>query len=167
MKRTLLIAAAGVLVVIMGAGDALYVANLIEGRDMAASTQDRNKTSDSGQNRTARPVKFVSLPKFVVTLPGVTDSDGGNSLLQIGMSFGSHNERSIKDFKAVEPMVRSALITTIMSEAKNLRANADAAAKQRLAQQLLATVNKIIHREDGKMGEQSFFGAYITSFIMQ
>jgi flagellar basal body-associated protein FliL len=167
MKRTLLIVAAGVLVAIMGIGDALYVTNLIEGRAMAGSTQDHDKASRAVQIRPNRPVKFVSLPKFVVTLPGVTDADGGNSLLQIGMSFGSHNERAIKDFKAVAPMVRSALITTIMSEAKNLGANADAAAKQRLAQQLLATVNKIINREDGKMGEQSFFGAYITSFIMQ
>ncbi|MEE3501322.1 flagellar basal body-associated FliL family protein [Acidiphilium acidophilum] len=167
MKRTVLIGAAGVLVVIMGAGDALYLINLVEGRAMAAVTQGSDKASHAAQNKPARPVKFVSLPKFVVTLPGVTDADGGNSLLQIGISFGSHHERSIKDFKAVEPMIRSALITTIMSEANNLGPNADASAKNRLAQQLLATVNKIIHREDGRMGEQSFFGAYITSFIMQ
>lgn len=167
MKRTLLIAAAGVLVVIMGAGDALYVTNVIEGRAMAANAGDQGKKVHHQSHRSVRPVKFVSMSKFVVTLPGVTDADGGTALLQIGLSFGSHKERAVKDFKSVEPMIRSALITTIMSEAKNLGDNANAAAKHRLSQELLATANKIIGREDGKMGEKSFFGAYITNFIMQ
>lgn len=167
MKRTLLIGAAGVLVVIMAAGDALYVSNLIEGRAMAASTQDHGKPVHPRDNRNASPVKFIKMSKFVVTLPGVTDSSGGNALLQIGLSFGSHHERAIKDFKAIEPMIKSALITEIMSEAKDLGNDADATSKNPLAAKLLATVNNIIGHEDGNMGNHGFFGAYITSFIMQ
>lgn len=169
MKK-LLIAAAGLVVLIMAAGDAFFVRSLVIGHPGSASSVARTTArvaTDANPDAPHLPKQFVHLSPFVVTLPGVADASGSNAVLQIGLSFGTHEARAEKDFDAIQPMIKAAIVSTIMGKAGTLNGNTPQQGKAALAVSLLDEVNQAIYHDDPEVGAHAFFGAYITSFILQ
>lgn len=168
MKKVILIVAASVLIIGMLAGDGLA------GWLWATRHRATNITAAAS---TVHPVQkphgtlhFAELGKFVVSLPPAsTDANAsasGPSYAQVGLSFASYDEAALKAFKAVQPMIKAAIISSIMAHADKVATGSPAARKEIIADALTAT-NTIVARQNPKVGPQPFAGAFLTDFLLQ
>jgi flagellar basal body-associated protein FliL len=162
MTKILLIVACGLVGTAMLAGDGLAAWLLL--------TQSRSGHSALAA-RVARPVErahgvlhFAALDKFVVTLPGA----GGDapSYAQVGLSFSSYDQTALKAFDDVRPMIKAAVIATIMAHAGKV-VTGSPGARQMIIAEALAAANSIVAQQDPKVGPQPFVGAFLTDFLLQ
>lgn len=168
MKKVILIVAASVLILSMLAGDGLAGWLLL--------TQHRGAnvaTTAGAVHSVQKPhgtLHFVQLDKFVVTLPPAkADADAnanGPSYAQVGLSFASYDKAALKAFQAVQPMIKAAIISSIMAHADKVATGSSAARKEIIASALTAA-NTIVTQQNPKVGPQPFAGAFLTDFLLQ
>ncbi|BCG64676.1 MAG: flagellar FliL protein [Methyloprofundus sp.] len=102
---------------------------------------------------------YFDMPKpFVVNFP----KSSGIRLLQVSISLATEGEASVEVLKKHEPMIRNNLLMLISGQAPSELKTV--AGKQKLQEQMLKEVGKIMKRMDGKNKVQDVF---FTSFVMQ
>jgi hypothetical protein len=135
---------------------------------------------------TADNANFVEIPQFVVTVPapapkasGAAVADGSDAgagdpaasagragYLQLSLSFLTESQRAAKDFGKLMPMIKSAIISDVMSS--GLSPNEDPVKmKLQISDYSLQAANTIVSQADSKVGKTPFVGAYVTTFVTQ
>lgn len=164
MKKMILIVAASVLVIGMLAGDGLagwlFLTRHARATVVAAAQPGHRVQIPHGA------LHFVELDKFVVSLPPADASGNGPSYAQVGLSFASYNKAALKAFQGVQPMIKAAIISSIMAHADKVATGSPAARKEIIASALTAA-NTIVAQQDPKIGPQPFAGAFLTDFLLQ
>jgi flagellar basal body-associated protein FliL len=107
---------------------------------------------------------FAELDKFVVSL--ANGGDNAPSYAQVNLSFSSYNAQALKTFDEVRPMIKAAVISSIMANAGQVATGSSAARKVIIAD-ALAAANSIVTQQDPKIGSQPFVGAFLTDFVLQ
>lgn len=97
-------------------------------------------------------------PPFVVNFK----DDQSMRFLQVGVSLMSHDPASLTAAKEAEPVIRNALVMLFSSQDYTILS--DAAGKQKLQAEALASVRKIVEQRLGRPGIEAL---YFTSFVMQ
>jgi flagellar protein FliL len=97
-------------------------------------------------------------PAFVVNF---SDNDSLR-YLQVGITLMSHDPEAINVAKAADPVIRDGLVALFSNQ--DFSIISDAAGRQKLQQQALATVRKVVQARLGRPGIDAL---YFTSFVMQ
>jgi flagellar FliL protein len=149
--RLLLIA--GIAVVLLGsaAGGFLYW----------RSGQTHDAAADKKEKPVAKvPLEFITLePAFVVNF----EADQAVRFLQIEVRLASRDPETIEMLKHNDPIIRNDLL--MMFGNQDYHEIATREGKDKLRQQTLAAVRKIIQNEGGEAAKVE--GVYFTSFVMQ
>lgn len=122
------------------------------------------QASPAGQGKAAAPeVAKAELylpmdPAFVVNF---RDNDSLR-YLQVGVTLMSHDPDAISVAKAADPVLRDSLVALFSNQ--NYSIISDAAGRQKLQQQALVAVRKIVQARLGRPGIDAL---YFTSFVMQ
>lgn len=159
----------------------------------SATGQETGKTAPKPAPKapprpTAENANFVEIPQFVVTIPARAPksgtptigtpttgaADGANAVqatshpayLQLSLSFLTESQRAAKDFAKLMPMIKSAIISDVMSS--GLSPNGDPVKmKHQISDYSLQAANTIVSQADAKVGKTPFVGAYVTTFVTQ
>lgn len=106
------------------------------------------------------PLEFITLePAFVVNF----EADQAVRFLQIEVRLASRDPETIEMLKHNDPVIRNDLLLLFGNQ--DYREVATRAGKDKLRQQTLAAVRKIIQNEGGEAAKVE--GVYFTSFVMQ
>jgi flagellar FliL protein len=122
----------------------------------------RSHTADVAKAEQPKLVKeelYLPLdPAFVVNF---RDSESLR-YLQVGVTLMSHDPDAIAVAKNADPVIRDALVSLFSS--KDYSIISDTAGRQKLQEQALAAVRKIVQARLGRPGIDAL---YFTSFVMQ
>lgn len=168
MKKYLLIGLGLVIAGAMLVGDGIGIAAYLWPQPVAGAIgkhETKAKAKVPAKLPVARQV-FVEIPKFVVTVPSTSDSDAGSAYLQLALSFMTEKKDAAADFDKLIPVIKSEIISDIMSSGMTL-ANKPMAMKSKIAADSLEAANKVVGESDSKVGPKPFFGCYITDYIIQ
>lgn len=116
------------------------------------------KTKDTKPTETKAELYLSLQPAFVVNLRG---SDSVR-YLQVGITLMSHDSAAIEVAKEADPVVRNALVLLLGSQDSTTLS--DTAGREKLQQQALEAVQKIVQARLGRPGIKAL---YFTSFVMQ
>ncbi|MFC5436792.1 flagellar basal body-associated protein FliL [Rhodanobacter umsongensis] len=141
----------GVLAVLAALGTGGY---LWQSRHAAHGTAGKTAAADLGKAELYLPLE----PAFVVNF---RDNDSLR-YLQVGVTLMSHDPEAINVAKAADPVLRDGLVALFSNQ--NFSIISDAAGRQKLQQQALATVRKVVQARLGRPGIDAL---YFTSFVMQ
>jgi flagellar FliL protein len=96
--------------------------------------------------------------------PFVVNFRDGDSLryLQVAVTLMSHDPRAIEAAKSADPVIRDALVSLFSNQEYAVISNA--AGRQKLQEQALQAVRKIV---DARLGKPGISALYFTSFVMQ
>ncbi len=149
-----------VVLLLAGGGGAYYF--MFMGDDTAVeegAEEEEEVVEEEEEEDIDTALTYFDMPKpFVVNFP----KSSGIRLLQISIALATEGEASVEILKKHEPMIRNNLLMLISgqvpSELKTV------AGKQKLQEQMLKEVSKIMKRMDGKNRVQDVF---FTSFVMQ
>jgi flagellar protein FliL len=97
-------------------------------------------------------------PAFVVNFR----DDESLRYLQVGVTLMSHDPDAINVAKGADPVLRDGLVALFSNQKFSIIS--DAAGRQKLQEQALATVRKIVQARLGRPGIDAL---YFTSFVMQ
>lgn len=97
-------------------------------------------------------------PAFVVNFR----DDDSLRYLQVGVTLMSHDQDAINVAKAADPVLRDGLVSLFSNQKFTIIS--DAAGREKLQEQALATVRKIVQARLGRPGIDAL---YFTSFVMQ
>ncbi|HEX7326792.1 MAG TPA: flagellar basal body-associated FliL family protein [Rhodanobacteraceae bacterium] len=115
-----------------------------------------------------KPAYFAALDPMVVNLNGPTD--GGllptsSTYLQVSFQFRSTSAQAVTEFKALKPAIRGRVMRLMLIAPPTVIASPRA--RQTMEQQVLASVNAVLHDNDKALGPHPFDDVYITDFITQ
>lgn len=164
MIKVLLIVVGGLLGIGMLAGDGLAAWLLLTRPSGLPLPLTSAQPATPAAKPPAGPLHFADLDKFVVSL--ATAADSGATYAQVNLSFSSHNERAVKVFDDMRPMIKAAVISSIMAHADKV-ATGSADARAIIIADALAAANSIVTQEDPKIGSRPFDGAFLTDFVLQ
>jgi flagellar basal body-associated protein FliL len=163
MMKIVLIAVGVLLGIVMLAGDGLaawlFLTRQGDAQQPAAAKAITPAAKPPG------PLHFAELEKFVVSLATASES-GGHSYAQVNLSFSSYNEDAVKAFDDVRPMIKAAVVSSIMAHADKV-ATGSTEAREMIIAEALAAANSIVAQQDPKMGQRPFAGAFLTDFVLQ
>lgn len=162
MKKTLLIGVGVLLGIAMLAGDGLAAWLVLTRQDGAQQVAAAKPASP--ETKPAGPLHFAELDKFVVSL--ATNSEAGATYAQVNLSFSSYNEQAVKTFDDVRPMIKAAVVSSIMAHADKV-ATGSSEAREIIIADALAAANSIVTQQDPKIGPKPFAGAFLTDFVLQ
>lgn len=97
-------------------------------------------------------------PAFVVNFR----DDDSLRYLQVGVTLMSHDQDAINVAKAADPVLRDGLVSLFSNQKFTIIS--DAAGREKLQEQALVTVRKIVQARLGRPGIDAL---YFTSFVMQ
>jgi flagellar protein FliL len=97
-------------------------------------------------------------PAFVVNFR----DDESLRYLQVGVTLMSHDPDAINVAKGADPVLRDGLVALFSNQKFSIIS--DAAGRQKLQEQALVTVRKIVQERLGRPGIDAL---YFTSFVMQ
>ncbi|GHD98102.1 hypothetical protein U879_11805 [Defluviimonas sp. 20V17] len=159
-------------------------AHVAGGSGSAAGKAAAKPTPKAPPRPTAENANFVEIPQFVVTIPARAPNAGTNgnagdanaadgsaatahpAYLQLSLSFLTESQRAAKDFAKLMPMIKSAIISDVMSS--GLSPNGDPVKmKHQISEYSLQAANTIVSQADAKVGKTPFVGAYVTTFVTQ
>lgn len=141
----------GVVVVLVALGAGGY---LWQSRRAAHATTGKVAAVELSKAELYLPLE----PAFVVNF---RDNDSLR-YLQVGVTLMSHDPEAINVAKAADPVLRDGLVALFSNQ--NFSIISDAAGRQKLQQQALATVRKVVQARLGRPGIDAL---YFTSFVMQ
>lgn len=122
------------------------------------------RTAHAAPTKVAAPdVSKVELylplePAFVVNFR----DDDSLRYLQVSVTLMAHDPEAINVAKAADPVLRDGLVALFSNQ--NFTIISDAAGRQKLQEQALVTVRKIVQTRLGRPGIDAL---YFTSFVMQ
>lgn len=148
-RKPLLIGVAVALLLALGAGG--YVWQARQGTHVATG---KAKAPDFGKAELYLPMD----PAFVVNF---RDAESLR-YLQVGVTLMSHDPDAINVAKAADPVLRDALVALFSNQDYSIIS--DAAGRQKLQEQALDAVRKIVQARLGRPGIDAL---YFTSFVMQ
>ena len=163
MKRTLLLAGCGLLATVMLTGDGVAVW-LFMTRPTAGGPPVATTTVAGPVSVHHGTLYFAKMPKLVVSL--ADNNPNGASYAQIGLSFSSYDKQTVKTFDSMRPIIKAAIIASVMAHADQV-ATGSQAARQTIIAGALADANKIVTQQDANLGTAPFVGAYLTDFLLQ
>jgi flagellar basal body-associated protein FliL len=162
MMKTLLIGVGVLLGIGMLAGDGLAGWLLLTRQD---DVQHTVATKPAGpEAKPPGPLHFAELDKFVVSL--ATNAESGATYAQVNLSFSSYNEQAVKTFDDVRPMIKAAVVSSIMAHSDKV-ATGSSDAREIIIADALAAANSIVVQQDPKIGPKPFVGAFLTDFVLQ
>ena len=115
----------------------------------------------AGKQAAAAPKAELYLP---MDPPFVVNFRDGDSLryLQVAVTLMSHDPQAIEVAKSADPVIRDALVSLFSNQEYSIISNA--AGRQKLQEQALQAVRKIV---DARLGKPGISALYFTSFVMQ
>jgi len=163
MKKTLLIGVGVLLGIAMLAGDGLAGWLLLTRQDGVQQLAAAKQAGPEAKPPPG-PLHFAELDKFVVSL--ATNADSGATYAQVNLSFSSYNEQAVKAFDDVRPMIKAAVVSSIMAHADKV-ATGSSDAREIIIADALSAANSIVVQQDPKIGPRPFVGAFLTDFVLQ
>lgn len=151
-RLPLLIGLAVVALLVVGGGAWMAFRPTTAGKGSVA------KPKDSKPMETKAELYLSLQPAFVVNLRG------GDSVryLQVGITLMSHDAAAIEVAKEADPVIRNALV--LLLGGQDSTSISDTAGREKLQEQALAAVQKIVQARLGRPGIKAL---YFTSFVMQ
>jgi flagellar basal body-associated protein FliL len=162
MMKILLIGVGCLLGIAMLAGDGLAAWLLLTGQGGTQQLAGAKPTAPEA--KPSGPLHFAELDKFVVSL--ATTNETGATYAQVNLSFSSYNEQAVKTFDDVRPMIKAAVVSSIMAHADKV-ATGSSDAREIIIADALAAANSIVAQQDPKIGPRPFAGAFLTDFVLQ
>lgn len=162
MMKILLIGVGVLLGIAMLAGDGLAAWLFLTRHDAAPEVAAAKPAAPEA--KPPGPLHFAELDKFVVSL--ATNSESGASYAQVNLSFSSYNEQAVKAFEDVRPMIKAAVVSSIMAHADKV-ATGSSDAREIIIADALSAANSIVAQQDPKIGPKPFVGAFLTDFVLQ
>lgn len=163
MKRYILLGVGGLFLCAMLIGDGMAVELWRQSKVPVVHPQ---KSSLATTAPTVAKQIFVDVPKFVVTIPQSQNDGGGTAYLQLAMSFMTTKKLAARDFKKLAPIIKSEIISGIMSSGMTL-SDKPVTMKKKISFDSLQIANNVIKDADASLGAKPFFGCYITDYIIQ
>lgn len=152
-KKLLILAGAAVIVIGGGAGGALWKLGIFPHHAAAKPLVAPPK-----------PILFASLSDVVVSVPDDA-GDPPSSFVQFGVQFSTYDEKALTSFAAVQPIIKSDIISLLMTETgKSLE---DPATRATLAKDCLDISNNVLARNANYTPAKPFNAAYITNLVVQ
>lgn len=148
-RKPLVIGVLLVLLVALGAGGYVW-----QSRRAAHATPARAAAPDVSKVELYLPLE----PAFVVNFR----DDDSLRYLQVGVTLMAHDPEAINVAKAADPVLRDGLVALFSNQ--NFTIISDAAGRQKLQEQALVTVRKLVQARLGRPGIDAL---YFTSFVMQ
>ncbi|WP_426700479.1 flagellar basal body-associated FliL family protein [Rhodanobacter sp. Col0626] len=148
-RKLLVIGMVGALLVALGSGGYAW-----QMRQMSHAGTGRATAPELSKTELYLPMD----PAFVVNF---RDNDSLR-YLQVGITLMSHDPDAINVAKAADPVLRDSLVALFSNQ--NYSIISDAAGRQKLQEQALAAVRKIVQARLGRPGIDAL---YFTSFVMQ
>lgn len=133
----------------LGAGGYLW-----QSHRTAHATNTKASTVDASKAELYLPLE----PAFVVNFR----DDESLRYLQVGVTLMSHDPEAINVAKGADPVLRDGLVALFSNQKFSIIS--DAAGRQKLQEQALAVVRKIVQVRLGRPGIDAL---YFTSFVMQ
>jgi flagellar basal body-associated protein FliL len=162
MMKIILIAIGALLGIAMLAGDGLAAWLFFTRQDGLQQPAAVKPVSPEANSH--GPLHFAELDKFVVSL--AITGETGPTYVQLNLSFSSYNEDATKTFDDVRPMIKAAVVSSIMAHADKV-ATGSSDARETIIADALAAANSIVVQQDPKMGPKPFVGAFLTDFVLQ
>ena len=162
MMKTLLIGVGVLLGIGMLAGDGLAGWLLLTRQDGVQRPAAAKPVGPEA--KPPGPLHFAELDKFVVSL--ATNAESGATYAQVNLSFSSYNEQAVKTFDDVRPMIKAAVVSSIMAHSDKV-ATGSSDAREIIIADALAAANSIVVQQDPKIGPKPFVGAFLTDFVLQ
>ena len=155
-KSRMKLVVAAALVVLVGAGAGGWM--MSHGSDAAATT-GKAKGAKAAKVVSHQPELYLALdPAFVVNFR----DDQSMRFLQVGVSLMSHDQAALDAAKGADPVIRNALL--MLFSRQDYAILSDPVGKQKLQEQALEAVRKIVAERLGRPGIDAL---YFTSFVMQ
>ena len=144
---------------LIGMAAALLLASGVGGYALLKSRSHAAGAAKVEQPKLAKEELYLPLdPAFVVNFR----DDESLRYLQVGVTLMSHDPDAITAAKNADPVIRDALVSLFSS--KDYSIISDAAGRQKLQEQALAAVRKIVQARLDRPGIEAL---YFTSFVMQ
>ncbi len=166
-KSKLLVIIAGVVLLLGISGAAtLALTGVLSGDppavdEQAAAEDKADKSSATTSNRPKAPLSYVPLdPPFVVNFNSGTDTDV--RFLQVSVELGTRDPAVADSIKEHRPAIRNNLVMLFSSQDPQALNTRDG--KEKLRDETLSEVQKVLKRETGSPGVENVF---FTSFVMQ
>lgn len=153
MKTKVLIAVAVVVILAIGGGGYWYFK--MRPKEVAAAKKAPKKKL------------FATLKPMVVGVSGNSQYglSSGTTYLQIGFQFETVKKKSLSDFNSLKPAIRGHVMSLMLNAKPAILHKKQA--RQKMKQNVLAEVNKVIASNDPKAGKHAFDQIYITNFVTQ
>lgn len=148
-RKPLVIGVLLVLLAALGAGGYVWQSRLA-----GHAATDRSTAPEISKTELYLPLD----PAFVVNF---RDADSLR-YLQVGVTLMSHDPEAINVAKAADPVLRDGLVALFSNQ--DFTIIGDAAGRQKLQEQALVTVRKVVQARLGRPGIDAL---YFTSFVMQ
>lgn len=150
-RRTPLVIAVIVVVLVLGAGGYLLMA--------PSAAHSKAGAAKANAPKVAQVELYWPLqPAFVVNF---RDNESLR-YLQVGVTLMSHDAAAIEVAKSTDPVIRDALVSLFSNQDYTIIS--DTAGRQKLQAQALVAVRKIVQERIGRPGINAL---YFTSFVMQ
>lgn len=153
-KKTLLIAIIALLV-LGGGGAGWYFTMGKKPADPKAAAEASKHEDDS------KPPVYSRLDVFTVNLQKA-EGETEDTYLQTEFQLKVADEKVAESVKVRSPEIRNALLLLLSSKTKTELVSIEG--KQKLSDEIIAQINKIVGAKDPKSGVQ---GVYFTSFVIQ
>lgn len=144
---------------VIGLVVALLLASGVGGYALLKLRANAGGVAKAAQPKLVKDEIYLPLdPPFVVNFR----DDESLRYLQVGVTLMSHDPDAIAAAKNADPVIRDALVSLFSS--KDYSIISDPAGRQKLQEQALAAVRKIVQARLGRPGIDAL---YFTSFVMQ
>jgi flagellar basal body-associated protein FliL len=111
-----------------------------------------------------KPLVFASIPDIVVSV-AADNTDPTTSFVQLTLQFATTNPDALNSFAAVQPIIKSQIISLLMSE--TVKSLSDPAIRATLVQNCLKISNTAVNISGNFTPKAPFTTGYITSFVVQ
>ena len=126
---------------------------------MGKKPADPKAAAEAHKKEDEKPPVYIRLDVFTVNLQ---KSESEDAYLQTEFQLKVGDEHVSEEIKLRSPEIRNAILLLLSSKSKADLVTVEG--KQKLSQEIVANINKIIHAKDEKHGVQ---GVYFTTFVIQ
>jgi len=163
LKKIIILASAGVLVLGLTVGATLYFTGVIGGGDEPAAEMSEADSAEKVDEEAAEEVSTETIyhkfkPAFVVNF----EDKGKLRFLQVDLSVATKNPSVIDELANHEPVIRNNLV--LLYSSKTATELNSLEGKEKLRQQTREEIQKIMTENTGKPGIDE---VYFTGFVVQ
>lgn len=111
-----------------------------------------------------KPIVFAQLAGIIINAPADT-SDPTSAMVQLDLQFATLDPNALTAFTALEPIIKSEIITLLMSQ--TVKSLQDPNARNALTQNCVNIVNGVLTHSANYTPANPFTAAYITNLVVQ